>query len=110
MITFGRYFIKSSGPQNINMLFGYRTPMSMKNNDTWEFAHLYCGKLWRHIGLSMLPISAVAMLFLIGQEKNTIEIFALAITGVQLVFLILPIIPTEMALRKNFDRYGKRIY
>ena len=108
MIGFGIYFIKSAGPKNINMLFGYRTPMSMKNNDTWEFAHVYCGNLWRRIGLIMLPVSAIAMFFLIGKENNIIEIFALVIMGVQLVFLILPIIPTEMALRKNFDKYGER--
>ena len=30
------------------------------------------------------------------------------ITGVQLVFLIGSIFPTEIALRKNFDKNGKR--
>ena len=45
MIGFGYLFLKRT-PKNINVLFGYRTTMSMKNRDTWEFAHRYCGKLW----------------------------------------------------------------
>ena len=32
-------------PKEINSVFGYRTSMSMKNKDTWEFAHKYCGKV-----------------------------------------------------------------
>ena len=38
MIGFGRYFTKKA-PKEINSVFGYRTSMSMKNKDTWEFAH-----------------------------------------------------------------------
>ena len=44
MAGFGKLFMTKS-PQNINVAFGYRTTMSMKNKDTWEFAHKYCGKL-----------------------------------------------------------------
>ena len=44
MIGFGRYFMKKA-PKEINSVFGYRTSMSMKNKDTWEFAHKYCGKV-----------------------------------------------------------------
>lgn len=40
MIGFGKYFIKSA-PKEINGAFGYRTSMSMKNKDTWQFAHNY---------------------------------------------------------------------
>lgn len=45
MIGFGRYFLKSA-PKEINVIFGYRTTMSMKNRDIWEFAHRYCGILF----------------------------------------------------------------
>ena len=43
MVVFGKMFMTKS-PKNINAVFGYRTTMSMKNKDTWEFAHKYCGK------------------------------------------------------------------
>ena len=38
MVGFGKLFL-TRAPKNINMVFGYRTVMSMKNRDTWEFAH-----------------------------------------------------------------------
>ena len=56
MIIFGRVFIKSP-PKNINDMYGYRTTMSMKNTDTWNFAHKYCGRLWFKTGMIILPIS-----------------------------------------------------
>ena len=37
LIGFGKYF-KTKAPKEINAVFGYRTSMSMKNRDTWEFA------------------------------------------------------------------------
>lgn len=37
-------------PKNINGMIGYRTPRSMKNMDTWKYAHEYCGGLWQKTG------------------------------------------------------------
>ena len=59
MIGFGRYFTKKA-PKEINSVFGYRTSMSMKNKDTWEFAHKYCGKVWYVCGMVMLPITVIS--------------------------------------------------
>ena len=108
MIGFGKYFIKNAGVKGINMTFGYRTPMSVKNNDTWRFAHIYVGKLWRVAGWAMIPFSVAVMVFVIGKDINTVGWFSAALTGVQIVFLVLPIIPTEITLRKNFDNNGIR--
>ena len=41
-------------PGKINAVIGYRTRRSMKNMDTWKFAHEYCGRLWWKIGWGML--------------------------------------------------------
>lgn len=49
MIVSGRIMWKHP-PKNINGLMGYRTSRSMKNMDTWLFAHDYCGRLWWKIG------------------------------------------------------------
>lgn len=107
MIGFGKYFSERA-PKEINEGFGYRTSMSMKNKDTWEFAHHYCGKLWLVIGYIILVISVMTMFFVIGKGKNVIGIFGGILCGVQLVFLIGSIFPTERALKKNFDEYGNR--
>ena len=34
LIGFGKHFMRKA-PKEINEVFGYRTPMSMKNKDTW---------------------------------------------------------------------------
>ena len=44
MLFFGRRFL-TKPPKSINSLYGYRTARSMKNQQTWDFAHRVCGKL-----------------------------------------------------------------
>ncbi|NNJ31069.1 SdpI family protein [Lacrimispora defluvii] len=108
MIVIGHIFIKNP-PKEINHLVGYRTTMSMKNKDTWEFAHHHCGKNWKITGLCMLIPSALVMLAFIGKDTQTVGKFGSVVIGVQTVILLASIIPTETALRKNFDKDGNRI-
>lgn len=107
MLFFGLYF-KNKSPKEINSLFGYRTTMSMKNNDTWEFAHHYCGSLWLVIGMIMLPLSVIPMLFFINQDIDVVGIAGGIIEGIQVVVLLISIFPTEKALKKTFDENGNR--
>ncbi len=108
MILFGRVFLNTA-PKEINFIFGYRTAMSMKNHDTWEFAHKYIGKLWFRLGLILAPVSAVAMLLLLGSTEETVSTVGLIVCMTQLCCLIATIFPTERALKKNFDQNGDRI-
>jgi uncharacterized membrane protein len=107
MIGFGKYFMLKA-PKEINGVFGYRTTMSMLNKNTWVFAHHYCGKLWLNIGRIMLILSLFAMLFVIGKDEQTVGIYGGILSGIQIIFLIGPIIPTEIALRDNFDKFGRK--
>lgn len=107
MIGFGKYFIKG-GPKDVNGVFGYRTSRSMRNKETWEFAHRYCGRLWLVLGIIMLIVSIIAMGFVIGKEIDVIGNFGAVVCGVQLVFLVGSIFPTEIALKKEFDKQGNR--
>ncbi len=107
MIGFGKLFL-TKAPSNINAAFGYRTTMSMKNKDTWEFAHKYCGKLWLKCGLVLLTISVIPFLFVLNKEEDVIGTVGGIVCAVQLVFLIGSIFPTEAALKKTFDKDGIR--
>ena len=107
MIIMGRYFMKTS-PKEINYIFGYRTNMSMKNMETWDFAHKYIGKLWFFLGLILVPITVIPMLFVIGGNEDTVGMVGSIICIVSLVMLGVPIIPTERALKKTFDEEGNR--
>ena len=107
MLLFGATFGKSA-PKEINCFFGYRTAMSMKNRDTWEFAHKYIGRLWVYIATVLLPLSVVPMLFVLGKDIDLISTVSLAVMFVQLIPMLLPIFFTEAALKKTFDIDGNR--
>ena len=107
MILFGTMFMKSA-PKKINYIFGYRTDMSMKNRDTWEFAHKYIGKLWFRFGLLLIPITVIPMLFVISKTENIVGTVGLIVGFINTIVLIVPIFFTEKALNKAFDKDGKR--
>ena len=107
MMLFGAVFTKTA-PKKINYIFGYRTIMSMKNRDTWEFAHKYFGKLWFRLGLLLIPITVIPMLFVIGNSENVVATVGLIVSFVNTVTLIIPIFFTEKALNKAFDKDGNR--
>lgn len=109
MIGFGRKFLNNPPDKN-KSAFGYRTSLSMKNKDTWELAHKTCGKLWLICGWLILPLTVVIFLLLIGRDTNTIGNVGGIVCAVQMLPLAGVIIPTEIALRKFFDKSGKRKY
>jgi uncharacterized membrane protein len=107
MMFFGIVFMKHV-PKKINGIYGYRTSMSMKNQDTWNFAHQYCGELWKKIGRFML-IPSFVLTLLTYQRGNEIQgIVSGVIVTLQTVVIIGAIFPVEKALKKNFDENGHR--
>lgn len=108
MIGFGREFMKNP-PKEINPGYGYRTAMSSKNQDIWDFAQRYMGKVWHRAGRLLLIPSAVPLLFVLGRDVGVVGVVGLAVSGVQLVVMLGSIGVTEHALKKNFDKNGKRI-
>ena len=107
MIGVGRMFLKNP-PKRINASFGYRTAMSMKNQDTWDFAHQYCGRLWYRCGLVMLPLSVVPLLFVLGRDIGVIGNTGLIVAGAQLAVMLGTVFPVERALKRTFDERGRR--
>lgn len=107
MIVGGKLFTKNK-PRDINGLVGYRTTMSMKNEDTWRFAHAVSGRFMWKWGWISLPFAVVPMLFVLGQTEDVIAVSG-TVTMCVLMIPILAAIPyTERALRKTFDRDGNR--
>ena len=107
MIIYGRVFEKK--PPKIarsKFAFGYRTVMSMRNEETWEYAHRFFGKLWVRFGIVLGLISIIPLFFVIGKDKDTVGFAGLIICFVQMAVMLLPVIPTELALRRRFDKNG----
>lgn len=107
MLGFGKSFMKNP-PTEINPGYGYRTTMSSKNQDTWDFAQKYMGKVWYQAGRWLLIPSFVPLLFVLGRDVGTVGVVGLVISGVQLIVMLSSIGITERALKKNFDKNGKR--
>ncbi len=100
MIVCGRMMWKHP-PKNINGIVGYRTTRSMKNKDTWKFAHEHCGKLWWRVGWMMLMVSLVIHLPFYYSSDIVIGTLGGILCTIQCLVLVLSIIPTERALKRN---------
>lgn len=106
MLIFGAYYTKKN-TDKINYL-GYKTTQSMKSDDTWHFAHRYCGKLWLKLGKIVLAISAVVMLISLRSNMEMVSYIGEVLVVLQTVTLLVSMIPVERALRRQFDRHGNR--
>ena len=108
MIVFGKWMWKHC-PQSINVVLGYRTKRSMKNMDTWKFAHEYCGKLWWKMGwITLIPTILLQIPFFYSNE-DVVGTVGSIICTMQVFLLIASIFPTEAALKKTFYEDGTRI-
>lgn len=100
MIVIGKVFVKHP-PRKINWAYGYRTRRSMKNQDAWDYAHLYCGKLWWKIGWVMLPLSMISMLPVIGKNEGTVGGVGAVVETVECIMMLVSIFLVERALRQR---------
>ncbi|MDE5596749.1 MAG: SdpI family protein [Lachnospiraceae bacterium] len=105
MIVIGKVFIKNP-PKTINRIYGYRTSRSMKNQDTWNFAHFYCGKLWWKIGWVMLPLAIIGMLPVIGKNDDIVGGVSAVVVTAECIALFVTIFFVERALVKKFNKEG----
>ena len=107
MICIGTRFVKNP-PFRINSVYGYRTARSMRSQAAWDFAHRYCGKLWRTMGWVMLPLSVLAMLLALGQDIDFTSFLGGAVAVIQCVIMFVPtLVLTERALKQQFDSNGR---
>ena len=109
LLGFGWRFMKKP-PQDINGAYGYRTSMSMKNRDSWNFAHQMCGRVWRRMGWVLLALSAVLLAWMETRPggERTNWMLGILVVIAEGAALVLTIIPVERALKKTFDRDGNR--
>ena len=89
-------------PRKIQSFYGYRTRRSMASPAAWVFAHQYFGRLWAILGAVTLPLSAVAMFLVLGKDMDTVGLVGGALCGIQCIPMIIPMIFTELALKRTF--------
>ena len=86
---------------------GYQCDVRLPDDDVHEESgNMEAG--WFICGLILLPLSVLPMLFVINRSTETIGMTGMIAVFAQLVPMLCVIIPTEHALRKNFDKNGNR--
>ena len=93
-------------PKNINAIYGYRTRMSSRNQNTWRFAQEYAGRLWVRWGAFMMPISVLLLAIFAPSGEDAAATVGAVLCLVQTFLMIFSIVFVERALNKVFDKQG----
>lgn len=99
---------KNNSPKNINRMVGYRTRMSMKNQDTWDYANKKLGQLWVTAGAAMLVAAVILMLLVKDAASDIVMRTGIVSIVVEVIILIITAIAVENSLKKNFDSDGNK--
>lgn len=100
-IFFG-FILKRYPPENINGSYGYRSPIAMKNKDTWNVAQRLGGETMMVLGLINVVFGSFALIVPLNMNNETIQLLFLVLgAAVMTIF-------DELALRKIFYRDGSR--
>ena len=105
MVFFGRIMMDHL-PKTINAAYGYRTAMSMINQDTWDYAQAACAKRWRRWGRVLALITLVVLIVAL-RRPTSLDVLGIY-TAFETAFLLASVAATEMDLRRTFDREGRR--
>ncbi len=84
-------------PKKINYLYGYRTALSMKNQQVWDFSQRFSAVKMFQVGMFLLAASFLNILFDISQETSVFIGLGIMILG-----CIYMMVVTEKAIKKNF--------
>lgn len=102
MIVVGIVLSKNP-PGTINGVYGYRTKRSMENQEAWDFAQVYCGKLWRKIGWMMMPFSIIGMFPVIGKNDDFVGVVGAVIITIQCIIMFVSMFFVERALKNKLN-------
>lgn len=99
-------------PTQINQLYGYRTSLSMKNQDTWVVANRLASECFLYtsigfIAVLILLLTAIGKAGLFGWFGSFRSLF-LIIAVLSTVLVLLPIVVTEYKLKQIFTSDGAR--
>lgn len=93
------FIFKAFPPKKINSILGYRTLLSMKNQDTWNEAHKYSANTFIIVGVIFIPLQFVLSKLNISYGYEKI---------IFLICAVLMIITNEVHLKKVFNNDGSR--
>lgn len=86
-------------PKHINDWYGYRTSRSRRDQESWDFAHRYCG----HLCLKNSFILLLLSLGLVVIFSHLSDAVLAMLTLVQIIPFLVVIAKTEKALKATFE-------
>ena len=89
-------------PSRTNRIVGYRTPLSMKNQDTWDYGNTISRKYALVFMLLCIVFHLGASMVISGDELLKVSLILLVISLLSIVIF------TEISLRAQFDVNGNR--
>ena len=90
-------------PKKINLIYGHRTSMSMKNQDTWQEANKRSTHMIILVSALTCILQLTGIVFNINQETTILYATIFLVAG-----LIIGVIVIEKKLKAIFDKDGNR--
>lgn len=90
-------FMSVRPPKEINSLYGYRTPRSMKNKENWNFSQRYAGRMMTAAGFVLLALGIPVYFFDLNYPWDMVLFLAVVVGSAVLI-----IVRTENALKRQF--------
>ena len=89
-------------PEDINSVMGYKTPLSMRNKDTWNASQKHCGFIMIIFGVINAIFGIWALIQPVASNEDSMQLLLLLISAIS-IFLI-----EEIHLFKLFHMNGSR--
>lgn len=107
MIYIGKRHIDRP-PKVGKKFYGYYSKMSIKSDDTWNYAQKIFGQTWYQLGKSIIIPSVLPMFFVIGKSDYVVGVTASVVIFLQqMVFMLfITFYKVEKSLRETFNKDG----
>lgn len=107
-VTLVAGIILMKNPPAINGVFGFRTKLSMSNENIWRFAQTLSGKLFVMIFAPLTVISAAVFFAVKSQNEDVKFAVFIAFLAVNIMAIALVNLRVGSVLRRKFDEDGNR--
>lgn len=95
-------------PSMEHFFHGYRTPYAMMSDEVWEYAQKYAGTVLMPTGIAMGVLSISILLAFLHRDHGTLWTVFNRVRVAQWFGVLVPIVLTEVAMRRHYDKQGKR--
>lgn len=109
IILFAGQAMTRMTPDKPNPFIGYRTALSMRNEDTWYFANRDCGQKFRKSAVWLCVASAAVILFAgSAASVDMLSALVMIVVAAQCVWLVVVVSLVQRDLRRTFNDDGTR--